>query len=91
VTTYLRESFTSWKIGGASTAWTSKVTKLGIDFLVKQIYNPIEDKAWLPVSQQFRIDGKVFGFPLEYSYLATVKDYKITLNPKLPVGIEGGR
>ncbi|MEQ8423460.1 MAG: DUF5686 and carboxypeptidase regulatory-like domain-containing protein, partial [Cyclobacteriaceae bacterium] len=60
-----------------------KVRKLGIDFEVKQIYNPIEDKAWLPVSQQFKVDGKVFGFEFEYNYLATVKDYKIVLNPDL--------
>lgn len=60
-----------------------KVTKLGIDFEVKQIYNPIDDKAWLPFSQQFKVDGKVFGFEFEYNYLATVKDYKITLNPDL--------
>jgi len=59
--------------------------KLGIDFNVKQIYNPIEDKAWLPVSQQFQVNGKVFGFEFEYSYLATVKDYKIKLNPELVV------
>jgi hypothetical protein len=60
-------------------------TKLGIKFHVKQIYNPIEDKAWLPVSQQFFIEGRVFGFEFVADYLATVKDYKITLNPKLPV------
>jgi hypothetical protein len=59
--------------------------KLGIDFKVKQIYNPIEDKAWLPVSQQFLVNGKVFGFEFEYGYLATVKDYKIKLNPDLIV------
>jgi hypothetical protein len=59
-------------------------TKLGIDFKVRQIYNPIEDKAWLPVSQNFDVSGKVFGFDFYYNYLATVKDYKITLNPKLP-------
>ncbi len=61
-----------------------KTTKLGIEFKVKQIYNPIEEKAWLPISQQFTADGKVFGFEFVYSYLATVKDYKITLNPDLP-------
>lgn len=60
-----------------------KVMKLGIDFEIKQIYNPIEDKAWLPVSQQFKVEGKVFGFEFEYNYLATVKDYKISLNPDL--------
>lgn len=60
------------------------VTKLGIEANVKQIYNPIEDKAWLPVSQTFKVKGKVFGFEFEGDYLATVKDYKITLNPALP-------
>ncbi|MEP2670058.1 MAG: DUF5686 and carboxypeptidase regulatory-like domain-containing protein [Cyclobacteriaceae bacterium] len=64
------------------------VTKLGIDFEVKQIYNPIEDKAWLPVSQQFKVDGKVFGFEFEYNYLATVKDYKISLNPDLELDMK---
>jgi hypothetical protein len=57
---------------------------MGIGIKVKQIYNPIEDKAWLPVSQTFVIDGKVFGFEFEGNYLATVRDYKITLNPALP-------
>lgn len=65
-----------------------KVMKLGIDFEVKQIYNPIEDKAWLPVSQQFKVDGKVFGFEFEYNYLATVKDYKISLNPDLELDMK---
>lgn len=60
------------------------VTKVGIKFHVKQIYNPIEDKAWLPVSQQFFVEGKVFGFEFVADYLATVKDYKIKLNPALP-------
>jgi len=62
-----------------------KATKMGINFNIKQLYNPIEDKAWLPVSQQFIIDGKVFGFEFEGQYLATVKEYKITLNPELVV------
>ncbi len=60
------------------------VSKLGIEANVKQIYNPIEDKAWLPVSQTFKVTGKVFGFEFEGDYLATVKDYKITMNPALP-------
>jgi hypothetical protein len=62
-----------------------KATKMGINFNIKQLYNPIEDKAWLPVSQQFIVDGKVFGFEFEGQYLATVKEYKIKLNPELVV------
>jgi len=59
--------------------------KLGIKIDIKAVYAPIEDKAWLPVSHRFKVDGKVFGFDFEYNYLATVSDYKIKLNPNLVV------
>lgn len=59
--------------------------KLGIDIFIQVMCNPIEDKAWLPVSHKFKIDGKVFGFEFEYNYLASVSNYKIALNPKLYV------
>ncbi|MDN5204754.1 DUF5686 and carboxypeptidase regulatory-like domain-containing protein [Fulvivirgaceae bacterium BMA10] len=59
--------------------------KLGIDFKIKQVYAPIEDKAWLPVSHKFEVDGSFLGFDFEYNYLATVSDYDITLNPDLDV------
>jgi hypothetical protein len=60
-------------------------TRLGIDIYIKAVYAPVEDKAWLPVSHQFRVDGKIFGFEFEYKYLATVSGYKIKLNPSLYV------
>jgi len=63
-------------------------TKVGIQFNVKQIYNPINDAAWLPVSHQFGISGTFLGFEFEYDYLATVSDYKITLNPDLVVELK---
>lgn len=63
-------------------------SKLGIHFKVKQIYNPIEDKAWMPVSMQAIVSGKVFGFDFVGSYNATVKEYKIQLNPALPVEMQ---
>lgn len=78
-TIYIVEDW--WSIHSADL----KVTKLGIKFQVKQIYNPIEGKAWLPVSQQFEVEGRIFGFEFVAEYLATVKDYKITLNPALPM------
>jgi hypothetical protein len=58
-------------------------TKMGIDFFIKAVYAPIDDKAWMPVSHRFKIDGKVFGFEFEYNYLATVSDYKIKVNPEV--------
>lgn len=60
-------------------------TKLGINAYIKAMYEPIEDKAWMPVSHRFKMAGKIFGFEFEYNYLATVSDYKIKLNPKLVV------
>ncbi len=62
-----------------------KTTKLGVKIAIKQVYAPIEDKAWLPVSNQFKIEGKFFGFEFIYDYLATMSKYKIQLNPKLVV------
>jgi ribosomal protein L19 len=58
-------------------------SKLGINFNVQQIYNPINDIAWLPVSHQFAVAGKFLGFDFEYDYLATVSNYEVTLNPDL--------
>lgn len=60
-----------------------KTYKLGFAVSVDQVYAPIEDKAWMPVSHQFYVDGKIFGFDFEYKYLATVSDYQIELNPEL--------
>ncbi len=62
-----------------------RTTKLGISIDIKQMYAPVDDKAWLPVSQQFFITGKFFGFEFDYTYLATVSNYRITLNPELVV------
>lgn len=55
-------------------------TKLGISVSIKVMCGPIEDKVWLPLSHQFKVEGKVFGFEFEYNYLASVSNYNITLN-----------
>jgi hypothetical protein len=60
-------------------------TKLGIDINMKVTFAPIDDKVWLPVSHQFKVDDKIFGFEFEAHYLSTVSDYKVKLNPELYV------
>lgn len=60
-----------------------RTTYLGIEFDINQIYNPIRQEAWLPVSHKFDIHGTFFGFEFEYNYLATISDYDITLNKDL--------
>ena len=62
--------------------------RMGIKVKIKQIYDPIEMKAWLPVSHRFDVTGKVLGFKFEYNYLATVGDYKIEMNPELDIELE---
>lgn len=57
--------------------------KFGLTFKISQIYNPIEDVAWLPVSHQFDVEGKILGFKFVYNYLASVSNYEIHINPDL--------
>jgi len=63
-------------------------TKFGIGLRIQQIYDPIEDKVWMPVSHKFDIEGTFLGFDFEYDYLATVSNYNITINPDLDTEFE---
>ena len=62
--------------------------RMGIKVKIKQIYDPIERKAWLPVSHRFEVTGKILGFDFEYNYLATVGNYVIEMNPDLEIELE---
>jgi len=61
-----------------------KSYKLGIVFQVDQVYAPVQEKAWMPVSHRIDVDGSVLGFDFEYKYLSTISDYQVKLNPDLP-------
>jgi ribosomal protein L19 len=56
----------------------------GFRFDIEQIFSPIQDLAWLPVSQKYEISGKIMGFSIAFNYLATLSKYQISLNPDLP-------
>lgn len=62
--------------------------KFGIGFNISQVYAPIQDEVWLPVSHTFNVDDKILGFAFEFTYLATVNDYKIEINPDLNYDFE---
>ncbi|UII28823.1 DUF5686 and carboxypeptidase regulatory-like domain-containing protein [Fulvivirga maritima] len=64
------------------------VTKFGVDFHIKQVYKPIEEGVWLPVTHKFHVEGKVLGFEFEGDYLATVSNYDVETNPDLDMEIE---
>jgi hypothetical protein len=55
----------------------------GIKFRIKQIYQAQNETSWMPVNQEFLVDGRILGFGFEYQYFVNMKDYQITLNPDL--------
>jgi len=59
--------------------------KQGFKIDVEQMYAPIQEKVWMPVSHRIEVDAKLFGIEFEYKYLTTISDYQITLNPDLQV------
>ncbi len=65
-----------------------KTYKSGIAITAKQVYAPIEEKVWMPISLQYKVTGKYFGFKFEANYLASISDYKITINPDLEYEVE---
>ncbi len=65
-----------------------KTFKSGIAINAKQVYAPIEEKVWLPISLQYKVTGKYFGFKFEANYLASIAEYKITINQDLAYEVE---
>ncbi len=56
----------------------------GIRFAINQVYNPILDQVWLPITHIYDVTGSLFGFDFEYRYFANISDYNIKVNPDLP-------
>ena len=74
---YIRENF--WNIHSLDL-----ITNLyGFEIKVQQIYAPVTDDVWMPVTQQFDFSGKVFGLAGIYTYLASVSNYKVEPNEDL--------
>lgn len=74
---YIREDF--WNI--YSLDLTTSLYGFQID--IQQIYAPIKDDVWMPVTQQFDFSGQIFGMAGKYSYLASVSNYDVIPNPDL--------
>ncbi|MBT0811418.1 carboxypeptidase-like regulatory domain-containing protein [Litoribacter ruber] len=62
-----------------------KTSIMGFQVNVNQIYAPVKDQVWMPISHTYLFGGKIFGFAGEYKYLASIRDYDIKLNPDLEV------
>ncbi|ADR21808.1 hypothetical protein MATR_05590 [Marivirga tractuosa] len=57
---------------------------LGIKVRIRQVYQKINDLAWMPITHQFDFNGDPMGFGFKGKYLASMSNYSIELNPALP-------
>ncbi|TKG94260.1 carboxypeptidase-like regulatory domain-containing protein [Puteibacter caeruleilacunae] len=68
-----------WSIHSADLRLSLPMT----DITMHQLYAPVNDNTWLPVSMDFDIDFGGMGFHLLYKYVASITEYQTTLNPNL--------
>lgn len=60
-----------------------KSNLMGFDIDVRQQFAPVAAQVWMPISHVYRFGGKFFGFEGAFNYLASTRDYVVTLNPDL--------
>jgi len=53
------------------------------DVNVHQVYAEVNKNTWMPVSLDFDMNFSGFGFKMKYKYVASISEYKTTLNPSL--------
>lgn len=64
-------------------SFSLKTWSQGFEVLINQMFAPVDDKIWFPVSHRYDINGKIFGVALKYQYLASLSDYRVNLNDTL--------
>ncbi len=76
-TIYIADGF--WNIHSADLKLHIPMTEVR----VHQVYAEVNTNTWLPVSFDFDMDFSGLGFKMKFNYVASVSDYKTTLNPAL--------
>lgn len=74
---YINEDL--WNIHSLKLSTVQKGIKIQID----QIYAPVKEAVWMPVSYKFFVTGSLLGFDFEGSYVASLSNYKVVVNPDL--------
>lgn len=64
-----------------------EITTQGILIEARQVFAPVLEDVWLPVSHRYDGGGKILGVKFEFGYLAAVSNYEVELNPDLSVPI----
>ena len=74
---YIREG--GWNLHSADL----KVEQNLFTINIRQLYNRVAEDVWMPVSQNFDINFSIMGFEIDYTYLVSIGDYRVTMNPDL--------
>lgn len=74
---YIREDF--WSL--YSLNLQAKINMY--DVSIEQIFAPVLDDIWMPVTQKYKFEFSLFGFYGVYDYFASVQDYIIVKNGEL--------
>ncbi len=59
-----------------------ETTKSGLAISAKQIFSPVKN-VWLPVNQQFKLNGGYLGFAGQFKYLVSVNYKILDVDPNL--------
>lgn len=76
---FINISETFWNIHSADLKLDLPMTKVHMH----QLYAPVSEDVWMPVSLDYKIRFKGMGFGFEGMYVASIKDYEVKLNPDL--------
>ncbi len=74
---YIADGF--WNIHSAALKMHMPMTNVN----VHQVYAEVNTNTWMPVSLDFDMDFSGMGFKMKFRYVASISDYKTTLNPAL--------
>lgn len=55
---------------------------------IKELFSPVKEGAWLPVSFQINVDAEVMGIRARYKYTSSVQYRNIQLNQSLKAAVE---
>jgi len=64
-------------------SFTLKTWSQGFEIVINETFAPVNEKVWFPVSHRYDVSGSFFGVAFKYRYLASVNDYKVTINDTL--------
>lgn len=57
--------------------------QMGMNTRIKQTCIEVRDNIWMPITYQFDVTGKMFGFDFVFNYLTTISGYVLDVNEDL--------